>query len=148
MNMERKWPITPSTSVGLIVLITTLHVMENLVQSTIRIIKFLAIVLLILVRIKANSFGAKCLYKVVGFLVAATTNPPVNSSISSGGSLELSFWSIMARRTAHAAYHAFMGLADNPTAEVVGPVRKEQQQDNAQEAESDKSPMAERTSLG
>lgn len=112
MNVA-SWIVAPSTSIGLLVLIAFLHVVEDLVQNTIRIVKLLAMSLLILLRIKASTSGAKYLYKGINLLLEtahSSSRPPDPSGTQPGtqpdGSLDFNLFLAVAKRARDIASQA------------------------------------------
>ena len=140
MKRSRNWPITPSTSIGLLVLIAVLHVVEDLIQSIIRITKVLAIAILILLRIKASRSGAKYIHKGLS-LVLAANHPLGDSNARSQGSAELSLWLALARRVRDMAYNAFSRIPDSSDGKLVEANSNQPQQDGTLDTPTHEMPI-------
>lgn len=116
--MTRAWQIKPSPFIGLLILIALLHIVENLVQSTIRVIKILAIALLIILKLKGGGSGARYISESFNVILAAIYSS-VNSNASPQSSLESSIWSALANRAKDVALYAFGQLSKYPLTEWI-----------------------------
>ncbi|KAK8912554.1 hypothetical protein VCV18_012233 [Metarhizium anisopliae] len=135
MKTSRNWPITPSTSVWLLILIAILHILEDLVKSTVRIIKVLAIAILILLRVKASRSGTTYLYKGLNLLFAASRpTTAAGAKTAPETSLELSLWLAMAKRARDTASYAFSRLLDSAKADFLGADGEAPSQEGSQDA--------------
>lgn len=127
---------------GLLVLIAVLHIIENLVQSTIRILKILAIAVVILLRIKATTSGAKYLCKGLN-LVLTAAHPATDAPAVSQDSLELSLWLALAKRARDAAVNTFFNrILPSSDQDLAGSTDKEPPPNGTKDASADQTATA------
>jgi hypothetical protein len=142
--MPSNWPITPSPSIGLLVLIALLHIVENLVQSTIRIIKMLAIALFIILRLKASSSsGSRYISRWLD-IVLATTHSPAQTNTTTHRFIEPFVWLALAKRARDFAFCTFARVSESLAVDAVVESSKESNE-TTRDICIDKAPKADGT---